>query len=243
MECTDWEEIWPPVPLYQNTTIIQQPVGEFSCSCIIQVNLETLVDRYTEQAIQFMEGAVNRSQPFFLYMAYDEVHVPLFASPKFQNTSLRGLFGDAVAEMDNRLDGTHHKLRWNPLRFNVDFIPICEVLKRCSIGVIVNKLQQLGIQDNTFVFFTSDNGPWLEQLINSGSAGLFRGGKGSTWEGGMREPAIAYWPGKIAPGTVNMDIASVKTATACLTMSDDGPICYCTRISKCSCSFWSIHWW
>jgi len=80
-------------------------------------------------------------------MAYDEVHVQLFASQKFQNVSMRGQFGDAMAEMDD------------------------------SIGQILNKLVELGIDSNTLVFFNSDNGPWLEQGLDGGSAGLFREGK------------------------------------------------------------------
>lgn len=72
-----------------NEKIIQQPV-----------NLETLTDRYNTEAINFIQNATKNNQPFFLLMSYDEVHVPLFASPKFQNTSLRGLYGDALEEMD-----------------------------------------------------------------------------------------------------------------------------------------------
>jgi len=110
-------------------------------------------------------------------MAYDEVHVPLFASSMFINSSIRGLFGDAAQEMDY------------------------------SIGQIMDYLKEIGIENDTLVFFTSDNGPWLDQTINGGSPGPFYCGKGSTWEGGFREPAVAYWPGKIAPA-VNNDMAS-----------------------------------
>jgi len=74
--------------------------------------------------------------------------------------------------------------------------------------MILNKLKQLGIDSNTIVFFTSDNGPWIDQELAGGSAGMLKGGKGSTWEGGVREPTIIWWPGKIAPGSVNMDIGS-----------------------------------
>ena len=163
--CEKWQHIWPGVPLIQNTTIIQQPV-----------DLQTLTPRYTEQAVSFLEQNVRN--PFFLELAYDEAHVPLFASAEFRNTSLRGFYGDAMQEMD------------------------------ASIGTVLAKIKDLGLDDNTLVFFTSDNGPWLGQELAGGSAGMFRGGKGETWEGGFREPAIARWPGKIAPGTVSMEVAS-----------------------------------
>jgi arylsulfatase A-like enzyme len=167
--CTDWAKDldWPGVPLYRDANIIQQPV-----------NLLTLVPRYNQEALTFIENNYKNKQPFFLYMAYDEVHVPLFSSPKFANTSSRGLFGDAMNEMDD------------------------------SIGQILDKLVQLGIDNNTLVFFTSDNGPWLEQEIDGGSAGPFKEGKGSTWEGGLREPAIAWWPGTIAPRTFTKSVAT-----------------------------------
>lgn len=80
------------MPLYQNDKIIQQPL-----------NLETLTDRYNQEALGFIEKSTKAKQPFFLYMAYDQVHIPLFASPRFQNTSRRGLYGDAAQEMDNSI--------------------------------------------------------------------------------------------------------------------------------------------
>lgn len=72
----------------------------------------------------------------------------------------------------------------------------------------MKKIKDLGIGENTFVFFTSDNGPWLNQAVDGGSAGLFTGGKGSTYEGGVREPAIAWWPGVVKPSTVTMEVTS-----------------------------------
>lgn len=143
------------------------------------MDLYDLVPKYNAEAMAFIEQSHEQEQPFFLYMAYDEAHIPLFASPAFQNTSLRGLYGDAMQEMD------------------------------ASIGTIVQKLVDLGIDDNTLVFFGSDNGPWQEQDLNGGSTGCLRGGKGDTWEGGVRSPTIAWWPGHVAPGSVNMDIGSM----------------------------------
>ena len=119
----------------------------------------------------------NRSRPFFLYFAHTYPHAPLFASEKFQKRSARGLYGDVVEELD-----------W-------------------SVGEVFKTLREEGLSTNTLVFFTSDNGPALNLKLAGGSAGQLRGGKGSTWEGGTREPAIAWWPDKIQPGAVTHELA------------------------------------
>jgi len=119
----------------------------------------------------------NKDKPFFLYMAHTAPHVPLFSSCEFRNKSLRGIYGDVVEELD-----------W-------------------SVGEILVTLKQNGRDNNTFVVFTSDNGPWTTFKDQGGSAGLLSGGKGGTYEGGMREPAIFRWPGKLKPGVI-MDIAT-----------------------------------
>ena len=112
----------------------------------------------------------NREKPFFLYLAHAMPHVPLFVSEKFRGKSGRGLYGDVIMEVD-----------W-------------------SCGQILGKLKELGIDENTLVVYTSDNGPWLGYGVDGGSAGPFRDGKGTQFEGGMRVPGIFYWPGKIQPG-------------------------------------------
>jgi arylsulfatase A len=112
--------------------------------------------------------AEHKATPFFLYFAHTFPHTPLFASPEFKDRSRRGRYGDAVEELD-----------W-------------------SVGQVLATLRREGLAKNTLVFFTSDNGPWLTQLLQGGSAGLLREGKGSTWEGGMRVPGIAWWPKHIA---------------------------------------------
>lgn len=119
----------------------------------------------------------NKDRPFFVYFPHTFPHVPLFASKDFKGKSLRGLYGDVVEELD-----------W-------------------SVGQVLQALRNLGLARKTLVFFTSDNGPWLIRKLNGGSAGLLRGGKGSTWEGGMREPCIAWWPGKIEAGSVSAALA------------------------------------
>jgi arylsulfatase A-like enzyme len=119
----------------------------------------------------------HKDGPFFLYFAHTFPHVPLFASGKFRGESGRGLYGDVVEELD-----------W-------------------SVGQLLEALRREGLAKNTFVFFTSDNGPWLTQGEAGGSAGLLHEGKGSTWEGGMREPGIAWWPGRIRAGAANHGLA------------------------------------
>lgn len=133
----------------------------------------------------------HRRRPFFLYLPYTLPHVPLFASEQFRGKSPRGLYGDVVEELD-----------W-------------------SVGQIIGALHKEGIAKHTLVFFTSDNGPWLTQGLNGGSAGLLRGGKGSTWEGGVRVPCLAYWPGTIPPGQVRQDISSaLDLFPTCLALAD-----------------------
>jgi arylsulfatase A len=114
----------------------------------------------------------NKDKPFFLYLPHTAVHVPLHPGPEFKGKSANGTYGDWVEEVD-----------W-------------------SVGRVLETLRELKIEKNTLVLFTSDNGPWLIQGRNGGVAGPLRGGKATTWEGGVREPTIAWWPGKIPAGAV-----------------------------------------
>jgi arylsulfatase A len=113
----------------------------------------------------------HKDQPFFLYVPHTMVHVPLAVSEKFKDKSGAGLFGDVVMELD-----------W-------------------SVGQILDALKRNDLDDNTFVLFTSDNGPWLNYGNHAGSAGALREGKGTMWEGGYREPCVMRFPGKIPAGT------------------------------------------
>jgi len=115
----------------------------------------------------------NADSPFFLYLAHSMPHVPLFASEEALGRSARGFYGDVIQEID-----------W-------------------SVGQVVSTLRELGLEENTLVVFTSDNGPWLKMLQHSGSSGLLRDGKATTWEGGMRVPAIFWMPGSVEPGVVH----------------------------------------
>ncbi|MBE0544508.1 MAG: sulfatase [Verrucomicrobia bacterium] len=131
----------------------------------------------------------KKGGPFFLYFAHTFPHVPMFASPAFKGKSRAGIYGDAVEEID-----------W-------------------SVGKVIETLKKNGLAENTLVFFTSDNGPWLIMGDQGGSAGLLRDGKGSTWEGGMRVPGLAWMPGRIKPGVTTqlahtMDLLPTALALA-----------------------------
>ncbi len=148
-----------PVPLINGRKVIEHPV-----------NQELLTRRYTEQAVKWIKS--KKDERFFLYLAHNMPHAPVFASPKFQGRSRNGRFGDVVEEID-----------W-------------------SVGQVLKAIKDSGIEKRTLVVFTSDNGPWTMFGPHGGTAKPLRGEKGTSWEGGFRVPAIFHWPGKIAPGEV-----------------------------------------
>ncbi len=114
----------------------------------------------------------NHDRPFFLYVPHSMPHVPLYVSDKFAGKTSKGVFGDVIEEID-----------W-------------------SVGQILATLDKHDLAKNTLVMFTSDNGPWLSYGEHAGSAGPLREGKGTCWDGGVREPFVARWPGKIPPGSI-----------------------------------------
>lgn len=114
----------------------------------------------------------HRTEPFFIYLAHSMPHVPLHVSKERAGKSKGGLYGDVIEEID-----------W-------------------SLGHILDTLQQSGLTDKTLIIFSSDNGPWLSYGNHGGSSGGLREGKGTTFEGGQREPFIARWPGVIPAGLV-----------------------------------------
>jgi arylsulfatase A-like enzyme len=148
------------VPLMRNDSIVERPADQ-----------NTLIKRYTEEAVEFITA--NKTKPFFLYLAHNLPHVPLFTSPAFKGSSERGLYGDVIEEID-----------W-------------------STGEILKTLKDAGIDNRTLVIFTSDNGPWKLFGAHGGSSGLLYGAKGTSYEGGVREPAIFWWPGTIAPAVIS----------------------------------------
>jgi len=120
----------------------------------------------------------NADKPFFLYLAHSMPHVPLYVSKKFEGKSENGIYGDVIMEID-----------W-------------------STGKILDKLKKLNIDENTLVIFTSDNGPWLNYGDHAGSAEPLREGKGTIFEGGIREPTLMYWPGTIPAGVTCTEFVS-----------------------------------
>ncbi len=147
---------------------------------------EKLIEQPAEQTTltrRYTERAVRfirerKDAPFFLYFPHTFPHTPIYASEQFRGKSPRGRYGDVVEEID-----------W-------------------SVGQILGAIREAGLERNTLVFFTSDNGPWLIRGGAGGSAGLLRDGKGSTWEGGMRVPGLAWMPGRIPAGSTCRELAT-----------------------------------
>ncbi len=138
---------------------------------------ELLTDEAQTQIVErYTDEAVkfitqSKERPFFLYLPHTAVHTPVHPGAAFAGKSANGRFGDWVEEVD-----------W-------------------SVGRVLDTLRTLKLAENTLVMFSSDNGPWLTKGADGGTAGPLRGGKGSTWEGGVREPTLAWWPGKVAAGS------------------------------------------
>lgn len=135
-----------------------------------------LAHRYTQRAIEFMER--NRTRPFFLYLAHNMPHTPLFASGGFRGKSGRGLYGDVVQEIDS------------------------------TVGELMAAIKRLNLEGDTLIIFTSDNGPWLIFGDHGGSPEPLRGGKREVLEGGFRVPAIFRWKGRIPAGQVCREMAT-----------------------------------
>jgi len=139
--------------------------------------IELMPDQ-TQLTTRYTERAVrfiekNKDKPFFLYLPHTMPHVPLHVSSKFKGKSKQGLYGDVIEEID-----------W-------------------SVGQVLDAIKRFNLDRQTLVIFTSDNGPWLPYGNHAGSTGRLREGKGTAFEGGVREPFIARWPGKISAGSVS----------------------------------------
>ena len=135
------------------------------------------VDRYVEKAaIDFLDQASKSKNPFFISLNFMKVHQPNMPDPEFEHKSISMTkFSDSMVELDTR------------------------------VGQVMAKLHETGLDKNTLVIFTTDNGAWQDVYPDSGYT-PFRGTKGTVREGGARVPAIAVWPGKIKPGSRNFDI-------------------------------------
>jgi len=158
------------VPLIRDREVVEFPV-----------NQELFTKRYTEEAVKWIHA--RKEEHFFLYLAHNMPHAPVFASKNFQGTSDAGRYGDVIEEVD-----------W-------------------SVGKVVAALKKSGVEENTLVVFTSDNGPWSMFGPHGGTAGPLRGEKGTSWEGGFRVPGIFNWPGTIKSSTIgglaaNLDLFS-----------------------------------
>lgn len=148
------------VPLIRGREVVEFPV-----------NQELFTQRYSAEAVKWIRE--HKDERFFLYLAHNMPHAPVFASPEFQGKSNGGRYGDVIEEVD-----------W-------------------SVGRVMAALREEGIEDNTLVVFTSDNGPWSMFGPHGGTAGPLRGEKGTSWEGGFRVPGIFHWPGTIKPAEVS----------------------------------------
>jgi len=165
---------------FNKTKVVEQPL-----------DFTSLADKYNDFVTSYVEK--HKEEPFFLYVPFSHVHATSgnmpeeqYAGCAFQNTSRRGKFGDALSEVD-----------W-------------------IVGNLVQKVREAGIEENTLFLFTGDNGPWMQKGLSGGSTGLLTGrhsgywntGKGSTWEGGIREAAFAYWKGQVQPFSRSAEVVS-----------------------------------
>lgn len=174
-----WVKTERPLHLYRDTV----PTEEYP------VDQTTLVERYTEETVRFVKESKAEGKPFFVYLPHAMPHLPVSTSERFAGTSAGGRYGDVIETLD-----------W-------------------SMGRLVDMLEEEGLAENTLVIFTSDNGPWNQmpprmyntepvELWDAGSTGALRGTKGTSWEGGLRVPFIAYWPGHIPPNQLSPEPVS-----------------------------------
>jgi arylsulfatase A len=155
------------VPLMRNEACIEFPVDQ-----------TTITRRYADESIRFITDSVKARKPFLLYLANSMPHTPLFTEERFRGKSKRGLYGDAVEEID------------------------------FHAGRILALLKELGVEKNTIVIFTSDNGPWLGKGKDGGTALPLFEGKFTCFEGGQRVPFVIRWPARIPAGSVSAEVAT-----------------------------------
>ncbi|MDA0803654.1 MAG: sulfatase [Planctomycetota bacterium] len=132
-----------------------------------------LTGKLTRRACQFIRREAARGRPFFAYLPHPQPHAPIAAGPEFQPSDRRELYGAVMREID-----------W-------------------SVGEVMRALEDSAVADSTILVFTSDNGPWLSFGVDAGVTGGLREGKGTTFEGGVREPCIVRWPGHVPAGCVS----------------------------------------
>ena len=169
-------DMWPYHPEAKAGTYPKLPLYENGRV----IDEEITPDKMRLLTTRYTERAVafiekNKDRPFFFYLAHSMPHVPLAVSDKFKGKSAQGLYGDVIMEID-----------W-------------------SVGEVLRTLAKHGLERDTLVIFTSDNGPWLSYGNHAGSAGPHREGKGTAWEGGTRVPCLMRWPGQLPAGAVSDD--------------------------------------
>ncbi|MBP9601899.1 MAG: sulfatase [Lutibacter sp.] len=167
---------FPPLPLLDGETVIET-----------DPNADYLNKRITERSIQFIEK--NKDVPFFLYVPHTSPHRPLLASPEFMKNAPEAVKA-VLADENNTVDYKTRDKIYPQTISEIDW----------SVGQILDALKKNGLDENTFVIFTSDNGPVI------GKVNPLRGKKGHTLEGGMRMPTVVRWPGKIPAGQVNDEL-------------------------------------
>ena len=172
------------IPLIRGRELFEHPADQ-----------SLFTKRYTEEAVRWIKQ--KKDEPFFLYLAHNMPHIPIFASEKFQGKSAGGVFGDVVEEID-----------W-------------------SVGEVMQAVNKAGIDDKTLIIFTSDNGPWtVFGPRHAGTTGPLRGEKSTSWEGGSRVPGIFRWAGRIQPGEVNgigVNLDLYSTFATLVGATDDVP--------------------
>ncbi len=173
------------IPLFEGRELFEKPA-----------NQSLFTKRYTERAVRWIEE--KRDETFFLYLAHNMPHVPIFASEAFRGRSAGGTFGDVVEEID-----------W-------------------SVGQVMQAVEETGLDEKTLIVFTSDNGPWSVFGPHGGTAKPLRGEKSTLWEGGVRVPGIFRWPGRIKPRVVegigaNLDLYATFAALIGADVPSDKP--------------------
>jgi arylsulfatase A-like enzyme len=168
-------DMWPFHPVKKNF-FPDLPLLEGERPVAYNPDQSQLTTWYTERSVAFIKK--HKDQPFFLYLAHNAPHVPLFVSDKFRGKTDRGLYGDICEEID-----------W-------------------SVGQVLKTIQRLGLDDRTLVIFFSDNGPWLSYGNHAGSSVPLRNGKTTSYEGGFRVPCIARWPGHIPANRLCREIVT-----------------------------------
>ena len=177
-----WDEYWSKP---KESGVWKTPLIENEKILEHPVDQRTITRRYTDKAIEFIKANSGRElagqtphRPFFLYLAHSMPHVPLYLPDELYNPDPKRAYISVIEHID------------------------------AEVGRVLDTLRKEGLDKNTYVIFTSDNGPWLRFNHHAGKAGPLRDGKGSTFEGGMRVPCVTWAPGRIPANSKSNDIAS-----------------------------------